>query len=296
MMAPHRQAYSGRRRMAADKGETAPPPAPAPAKPSAPAGPNNVIAAGCRVTGNLILTGSLRLSGEVLGDVRCDGALVVEATGKIRGRISASDILVAGALAGEIIAARRIEVSAGGRVDLGGSQQPLRTLSSLQSAEELSRLELSLSDGRRVRLDQIATIQDTVAEPTAAAFLNGKPVVGFEVARSRGASEIEVGNGVREKLKELRAARQDLSITESFDFVTPVQEEFDGSMVLLYEGAILAVLVVWLFLRDFRATVVSAVALPLSAIPAFIGMHYLGFTINVITLLAMSLVIGILVD
>ena len=186
--------------------------------------------------------------------------------------------------------------SAGGRVDLGGSQQPLRTLSSLQSAEELARLELSLSDGRRVRLDQIATIKDTVAEPTAAAFLNGQPVVGFEVARSRGASEIEVGSGVREKLKELQVARPDLSITESFDFVTPVQEEFDGSMILLYEGAILAVLVVWLFLRDFRATVVSAVALPLSAIPAFIGMHYMGFTINVVTLLAMSLVIGILVD
>jgi hydrophobe/amphiphile efflux-1 (HAE1) family protein len=186
--------------------------------------------------------------------------------------------------------------SAGGRVDLGGSQQPLRTLSSLQSAEDLSRLELALSDGRRVRLDQIATIKDTVAEPTAAAFLNGQPVVGFEVARSRGASEIEVGNGVREKLKELQVTRPDLSITESFDFVTPVQEEFDGSMILLYEGAILAVLVVWLFLRDFRATVVSAVALPLSAIPAFIGMHYMGFTINVVTLLAMSLVIGILVD
>ena len=186
--------------------------------------------------------------------------------------------------------------SAGGRVDLGGSQQPLRTLSSLQSAEALARLELSLPDGRRVRLDQIAEIKDTVAEPTAAAFLDGKPVVGFEVARSRGASEIEVGEGVRAKLKELQAARPDLRITESFDFVTPVKEEFDGSMTLLYEGAILAVLVVWLFLRDFRATVVSAVALPLSAIPAFIGMHYMGFTINVVTLLAMSLVIGILVD
>ena len=186
--------------------------------------------------------------------------------------------------------------SAGGRVDLGGSQQPLRTLSSLQSAEAISRLELSLSDGRRVRLDQIAEIKDTVAEPTAAAFLDGKPVVGFEVARSRGASEIEVGDGVRTRLKQLQASRPDLRITESFDFVTPVAEEFDGSMKLLYEGAILAVLVVWLFLRDFRATVVSAVALPLSAIPAFIGMYYMGFTINVVTLLALSLVIGILVD
>ena len=186
--------------------------------------------------------------------------------------------------------------SAGGRADIGGSQQPLRTLSSMKSAEELAALELSLSDGRRIRLDQIATVKDTIAEPTAAAFLDGQPVVGFEVARSRGASEVEVGRGVREKLKELQEARPDLAITESFDFVTPVEEEFNASMTLLYEGAILAVLVVWLFLRDFRATVVSAVALPLSAIPAFIGMHYMGFTINVVTLLAMSLVVGILVD
>lgn len=191
----------------------------------------------------------------------------------------------------------RVQIeSAGGRADIGGSQQPLRTLSSMKSAEELAALELSLSDGRRIRLDQIATVKDTIAEPTAAAFLDGKPVVGFEVARSRGASEVEVGHGVRAKLEELRAARPDLSITESFDFVTPVEEEFNASMTLLYEGALLAVLVVWLFLRDFRATVVSAIALPLSAIPAFIGMHYMGFTINVVTLLAMSLVVGILVD
>jgi multidrug efflux pump subunit AcrB len=185
---------------------------------------------------------------------------------------------------------------AGGRADIGGSQQPLRTLSAVKSAQELASVEVALSDGRRVRLDQIATVKDTVAEPTAAAFLDGKPVVGFEVARSRGASEVEVGHGVRDKLKALQAERSDLHITESFDFVTPVEEEFAGSMALLYEGALLAVLVVWLFLRDFRATVVSAVALPLSAIPAFIGMHYMGFTINIVTLLALSLVIGILVD
>ena len=191
----------------------------------------------------------------------------------------------------------RVQIeSAGGRTDIGGSQQPLRTLSAMQSAEELAALEIALSDGRRVRLDQIASVKDTVAEPTAAAFLDGQPVVGFEVARSRGASEVEVGQGVRAKLQELQAARPDLRITESFDFVTPVEEEYKASMTLLYEGAILAVLVVWLFLRDFRATVVSAVALPLSAIPAFIGMHYMGFTINVVTLLAMSLVVGILVD
>ncbi|WP_234266490.1 efflux RND transporter permease subunit [Hydrogenophaga sp. NFH-34] len=191
----------------------------------------------------------------------------------------------------------RVQIeSAGGRADIGSSQQPMRTLSALGSADDLARMELALPDGRRIRLDQVASVQDTIAEPTAAAFLDGRPVVGFEVVRSKGAGEVEVGQGVREKLAELQARRPDLKITQSFDFVTPVQEEFDASMTLLYEGAILAVLVVWLFLRDFRATIVSAVALPLSAIPAFIGMHYMGFTINVVSLLAMSLVIGILVD
>src|SRR3989344_2100349 len=186
--------------------------------------------------------------------------------------------------------------SAGGRTDLGGSEQPVRTLATVQSAQELAGLTLALSDGRHVRLDQVATVTDTIAEPRALALLNGKPVVGFEVARSKGASEVEVGSAVQAALKEIRAQHPDLEITEAFNFVQPVQEEYDGAMHLLYEGALLAVLVVWLFLRDWRATFVSAVALPLSVIPAFIGMHWLGFSINVITLLALSLVVGILVD
>ena len=186
--------------------------------------------------------------------------------------------------------------SAGGRTDIGGSEQPVRTLATVASARELEAMELSLNDGRHIRLDQVASIRDSFADPRAAALLNGKPVVGFEVARSKGASEVEVGAGVRKALEELRLQHPDMQITEAFDFVTPVQQEYDGSMHLLYEGAALAVLVVWLFLRDWRATFVSAVALPLSAIPAFIGMQQLGFTINVVTLLALSLVIGILVD
>lgn len=186
--------------------------------------------------------------------------------------------------------------SAGGRADLGGSEQPMRTLATVASVEELSRMELSLNNGRRVRLDEVATVKDTVAEPRSVALLNGKPVVGFEISRSKGASEIEVGAGVQKALAELKVKHPDLVLTQAFDFVTPVQEEFDSSMAMLYEGAVLAVIVVWFFLRNWRATFVSAVALPLSAIPAFIGMNYMGFTINIVTLLAMSLVIGILVD
>ena len=186
--------------------------------------------------------------------------------------------------------------SAGGRADLGGSEQPVRTLATVKSAAELGALQLSLASGQRIRLDQVATVTDTVAERRAAALLDGKPVVGFEVARSRGASEVEVGAQVQKVLAQLKADHPDITLTEAFNFVQPVAEEYEGSMHLLYEGAILAVIVVWLFLRDWRATLVSAVALPLSVIPAFIGMYALGFSVNVITLLALSLVIGILVD
>src|SRR5690606_21312588 len=94
----------------------------------------------------------------------------------------------------------------------------------------------------------------------------------------------------------LQAEHPDLSLTRTVDFVDIAQDEYDSSMRLLYEGALLAVVVVWLFLRDWRATIISAVALPLSVIPAFIGMYLLGFSVNIITLLALSLVVGILVD
>lgn len=186
--------------------------------------------------------------------------------------------------------------SAGGRTDLGGSEQSLRTLANAGTAAELAAMDISLRDGRRVRLDQLASVSDSVAEQRSLAMLNGKPAVGIEITRSRGASELEVGAGVEQALAEIRAANPDLQLVEAFNFVIPVAEEFQGSMTLLYEGAILAVLVVWLFLRDWRATVISALALPLSVIPAFIGVYYLGFSINVVTLLALSLVVGILVD
>ena len=184
----------------------------------------------------------------------------------------------------------------GGRIDVGGKEQTVRTLATVASAEELRAIEVGLPDGRRLRLDQVARIVDDIAERRSAALLDGKPVVGFEISRARGESEVEVAEGVRKRIEALRAAHPDITVTEVFNFVDPVQENYDGSMLLLYEGAVLAVIVVFLFLRDWRATFISAAALPLSAIPTFLGMWWLGFSINVVTLLSMSLVIGILVD
>ncbi|WP_034922644.1 efflux RND transporter permease subunit, partial [Candidatus Accumulibacter vicinus] len=192
---------------------------------------------------------------------------------------------------------RRIQQEAsGGRADIGGIEQSVRTIATVQSAEELATLDIVLADGRRIRLDQVATVSDTVGEPRSAALLDGRPVVGFEITRSRGAGEVEVAEGVRRALEKLHAEYPDITMTEAFNFVDPVIENYEGSMVLLIEGAILAVIVVWLFLRDWRATFVSATALPLSVIPTFAVMYLMGFTFNVVTALSLSLVVGILVD
>lgn len=186
--------------------------------------------------------------------------------------------------------------ASGGRANIGNSEQAVRTIATVASAAELANMELSLSDGRRLQLKQIAHVQDTVAERRSIALLDGKPVVGFEVTRSRGASEITVAKGVRDALNKLQASHPDLILDEAYNMVEPVQESFDGSMYLLFEGALLAVLVVWWFLRDWRATLVSAAALPLSVIPTFLGMYLFDFTLNTVTLLSLALVVGILVD
>ena len=192
---------------------------------------------------------------------------------------------------------RQIQQEAsGGRSDVGGIEQSVRTIATVKSADELGAMDIVLSDGRHIRLDQVASVCDTVGEQRTTALLNGKPVVGFEITRSKGAGEVEVADNVKLALAKLQAEHPDIEITEAFNFVDPVIENYDGSMKLLIEGALLAVLVVWLFLRDGRATFVSAAALPLSAIPTFAVMYLMGFTLNVVTLLSMSLVVGILVD
>jgi multidrug efflux pump subunit AcrB len=218
---------------------------------------------------------------------------------EVRVELDPARLLALNATAAEVSRQlRQVQQEAsGGRADVGGIEQSVRTIATVQSADELAKIEITLADGRRVRLDQVATVTDTVAEQRSAALLDGRPVVGFEVVRALGAGEVDVAAGVRAELDKLRAAHPDIEVVEAFNFVEPVEENYEGSMHLLYEGAFLAVVVVWFFLRDWRATLVAAVALPLSIIPAFAVMHFVfGFTINVVTLLALSLVVGILVD
>ena len=191
----------------------------------------------------------------------------------------------------------RIQVErAGGKAELDGSQQVIRTVGTVADVNALRDFSISLPDGRSVRLSALAKITDGAADPSQVALLDGKPVVAFSLSRTRGSSEVLVAEGVEAALEALKTSHPGVE----FNLVTTVIDEtrrsYESSMTMLWEGALLALLVVWLFLRDWRATWVSAIALPLSIIPTFAVMYWFGFSLNIITLLALSVVVGILVD
>ncbi|WGS83877.1 efflux RND transporter permease subunit [Methylomonas sp. UP202] len=186
--------------------------------------------------------------------------------------------------------------ASGGRGDIGGGVQAVRTLGRVATAGELRNLDIPLANGSHIKLNQIADISDTIAERSTYATLDGRPVIGFDIVRNKGTSEVTVADAVRAALAEFAAANPQVQIREAFNTVQPVEDNFTGSMHLLYEGAFLAVIVVWWFLRDWRATLVAAVALPLSILPTFAAMWYFGFSLNILSLLALALVVGILVD
>src|SRR5690606_30413228 len=191
----------------------------------------------------------------------------------------------------------RIQVErAGGKAELGGERQVIRTVGTIDSANALRDYSISLPDGRAVRLSDVARISDAAADPTEVALLDGEPVVAFSMSRTRGSSEVAVADGVEQALEQLKADHSGIDFQLVTTMIDETVRSYDSSMTMLWEGALLALLVVWLFLRDWRATWVSAVALPLSIIPTFAVMHWFGFSLNLITLLALSVVVGILVD
>jgi HAE1 family hydrophobic/amphiphilic exporter-1 len=184
----------------------------------------------------------------------------------------------------------------GGRTDIGAREQAVRTLGSALTVEGLAGTKIDLPDGRTVRLSDLGRVEDRWGEPRARARFDGEEVVGFGVERTRGAGEVQVAEKVRAAVATLDASRDDVTIEEVTASVSFVEESYFASVEVLLLGAVLAVVVVWWFLRDIRATLISALAMPLSLIPTFAIMAWLDVSFNVVTLLALSLTIGILVD
>jgi len=186
--------------------------------------------------------------------------------------------------------------SPGGRAQLGGGEQSIRVLGGAHTAGALGDTQIMLPGGRFARLSDLAEVRDGVGEIRTIARLNGRPATTFGVAKTKGSSDVAVYNGVQEELAKIRKENPEVKLTQIFTTVDYTKETYHSALSAFIEGSLLAVLVVWLFLRDMRATLISALAIPLSAIPTFAFMQWMGFTLNSISLLALSLVAGVLVD
>mgnify|MGYP001806331263 CR=1 FL=1 len=185
---------------------------------------------------------------------------------------------------------------AGGRGEVGAREQSIRTLAGTSTIEELAETRIALSGGRKVRLDELGTVTDGAAEARTFARLDGEPVVAFAISRARGASDATVATAVEKRVAALQEKRPDIRLTLIDSSVNYTVGNYESAMLTLIEGAALAVIVVFIFLRDLRATMIAAIALPLSVIPTFFAMEVMGFSLNLVSLLAITLVTGILVD
>jgi len=184
----------------------------------------------------------------------------------------------------------------GGRSELGTSEQAIRTLGNADTVARLSNTTIAVGGGRHVRLSDLGTINDTYEELRSFSKFNGDQVVTFAVFRAKGASEVSVAEVVNSTLDEVRAKHPDVGISLVDDTVYYTYGNYESALHTLIEGALLAVLVVFAFLRNWRATMIAAVALPLSAVPTFYVMDLLGFSLNLVSFLAITLATGILVD
>lgn len=184
----------------------------------------------------------------------------------------------------------------GGQAEIGGQAQSIRTLGGAQTVEQLADMRITAAGGRVVRLGDLGDVVDSASDMQSIARYNGQPVIGFTVLRTRNASEVQVFDRMHEKLVEIEAQHPNIHIREIASTVDFIRGMHESSIHALIEGALLACVVVFLILGDWRATLIAATAIPLSILPAFAGIEALGFTLNMVTLIALALVTGVLVD
>lgn len=203
-----------------------------------------------------------------------------------------------GVTASQVNAAlRQININAaGGRAEVGGTRQSVRVLGNADDAYDLSQTQISLGNGQTIKLSDVAEVNDSFGERSSISKVKGVEVVNFSMTRARGASDVTVYDNAIEVMDKIKAEVPGIEFIPLFNTVTYTKQQYKSSMLAMIEGAILAVVVVFIFLRDWRATVISAIAIPLSAIPTFWFMDLLGFNLNFLSLLALGLVAGVLVD
>jgi hydrophobe/amphiphile efflux-1 (HAE1) family protein len=217
---------------------------------------------------------------------------------EIRVSIDPDRLLSLGVTAGEVsrqLRATNVDIG-GGRGEVAGLEQSIRTLAGARTVQDIADTTLSISGGRRIRLADVATVTDGAADQRRFARLDGRPVVAFAIVRAKGASDATVAQLVSKKVEEIRGRHPGVSVELIDNAVDYTVGNYKSAMMTLLEGALLSIIVVLIFLRDWRATAITALALPLSIIPTFFALDAMGFSLNLVSLLAITLATGILVD
>ena len=229
-----------------------------------------------------------------VSEVRRMGGVLRE----IRVNLDPDRLLAFGITAGDVnqqVRSSNINL-AGGRGEIAGREQAIRTLASKETVADLAQTMIALPGGRKVRLDELGTVADEVEEPRTFAKLDGEGIVAFSISRAKGESDTEVADAAAKRIDEIRRLYPDIQIQRIDNTVDHTVGVYHSTMKTLMEGAVLAIIVVLIFLRDWRATIIAAIALPLSIIPAFWAMSAMDFSLNLVSLLAITIVTGILVD
>jgi HAE1 family hydrophobic/amphiphilic exporter-1 len=184
----------------------------------------------------------------------------------------------------------------GGTVQEGAEELLLRTTGEFRSVEEIGEVNIMTPTGVPIKVKDLGTVTDTYSEADQVAYLNGRPAVGLLIQKQTGANTARVGQSIKRELENLRSLHQELEYTYILDQSEFIELSLASMTKNALGGALLAVLILLLFLRNFRSTLVIAIVIPISIISTFILVHFAGLTLNLMTLGGMALGVGMLVD
>ncbi len=185
----------------------------------------------------------------------------------------------------------------GGKIDQGGNELTVRTMGRITEPVDFGKIVIANVNGYPIKINDVATVEDTGVEPVSAASVNGQPAVILAITKQSGTNTVAIIDAVKERMAELTPS---LPANFSIKLVRDQSEFIEASLHAIEEhlllGGLFAAIIVFVFLWNFRATVISALAIPTSIIAAFAVMAAIGYTLNQMTMLALTLMVGIVID
>ncbi|MFW2490318.1 efflux RND transporter permease subunit [Clostridium chromiireducens] len=184
-----------------------------------------------------------------------------------------------------------------GKVTNGDNEISITTNSKIQKVEDFKNILITKKNGTEIRLKDVAKVEDTFEDKTSLAFYQGNQSIGINIVKQSGANTVEVAKNVKAILNEIKGSLPEgVHVDIVSDNSESIQRTVDGVMETIIEGCVLAVIIVFLFLYEWESTLISALSLPISIITTFICLKLMDFSLNTMSLMGLSLAVGLLID